>query len=50
MKDGEGINQKTYIHNPWTQTTTRGLAEGGEKVELGGGEKRENIVRTTVIA
>ena len=41
MKVGEGISQRTYIHNPWTQTTVWGLPEGRAKRE---------IVGTTIVA
>ena len=44
MKDGEGINQTTFMHNPWTQTTIWGLAWGGERVGLDGGEEREKTL------
>ena len=41
MKDDEVINQRTNMHNPWTQTTIWALALGWERVELGGGVERE---------
>ena len=41
MKDGEGFNQRTFMHNPWTQTTIWGVVWVGEGVELGGGRERE---------
>ena len=41
MEDGEGINQKTFMQNPWTWTTMWGLCWGGERVRLGGGKERE---------
>ena len=40
MKDGEGINQRIFMQDPWTQKTIWGLMEGGEREELGGGGKR----------
>ena len=46
MKDGEGINQREFMHNPWTWTTTW----GGERVGLGGGGEREKKTGTTVTA
>ena len=39
MKDGEGINQRTFIHDSWTQTIIWGLNETGEGVGLHGGGK-----------
>ena len=39
MKEGEGISQRTYMRDPWTQTVVWGLPEGlwwG----LGGGGRR----------
>ena len=36
---GEGINQRTFIHNQWTQTTMWGLASGGERMYLDEGGK-----------
>ena len=30
MKEGEGISQRTYMHDPWTRTTVWGLSEGAE--------------------
>ena len=41
IKDGGGLNQRTFMHNRWTQTTIRGLAWGGEKMGPGRGEERE---------
>ena len=41
MKDGRGINQRTQMHNLWTQTAMRGGAWGAEGVGLGGGGERE---------
>ena len=41
MKDGEGINQRTLMHDPWISTTIWGLMEGVGRVRLGGGGKRE---------
>ena len=42
MKDGGGINQRAFMHHPWSQTIIWGLAWGGEKVGLGrGGEKEK---------
>ena len=35
MKDGKEINQRTFMHNPWAQTTIWGLARGG------GGEREK---------
>ena len=40
MKEGKGIKQKTSVHDPWTQTMTWGLMEGGETIGLGGGGQR----------
>ena len=40
MKD-EGINQRTYMYNPWSRTTIWALAWGGERIGLGKGEERE---------
>ena len=28
LKECEGISQRTYMHDPWTWTTKRGLTEG----------------------
>ena len=28
MKEGEGISQRTYMRDPWTQTVVWGLPEG----------------------
>ena len=39
MKDGEGINQRTFMHYPWTWTTIRGLSWGRERAGLSGGGK-----------
>ena len=41
MKDGKGFNQRTFMHNPWMQTTIWGLAWGGERRGLGGDGERE---------
>ena len=40
MKDGEGINQRTFMHNTMTWTTRWGLDGAGERVGLGGNEER----------
>ena len=32
LKEGEGISQRTYMHDPWTWTTVWGLT-----MEVGGG-------------
>ena len=45
MKDGEGINQRTLMHNLWTQMTMWGRAWGGGRVglvEVGKGRKSWN--------
>ena len=34
-ENGEGISQRTYMHDPW------GLTEGGVGVGLSSGEQRE---------
>lgn len=34
MKDGEGINQRTFRHSPWTQTKMWVLTWSGERVTL----------------
>ena len=49
MKDGEGINQRTFVHNPWAWTIIWRLAWGGEKGGKSGWrwEKGEKV-RTTV--
>ena len=39
MKNGEEVNQRTFMNDPWTGTTIWWLTEGGEKVGLGGGGK-----------
>ena len=41
MKDGEGINQRTFMDNPWTLTTIWGLTKGGERTWGDGGGDRE---------
>lgn len=41
MKDIKEFNQRTFMHNLWTQTTIWGLAWGGEQVGRGGGRKTE---------
>ena len=42
MKDGERTDQRTFMHNPWTQTTTIWeLAVGGESVRLERSGERE---------
>ena len=41
MKDGEGINQGTFIYNTWTQKAIWVLAWGSKKVGLDGGGERE---------
>ena len=33
------INQRTFMHNPWTWTRIWGLAWGGVRAELSGGGK-----------
>ena len=40
MKDGEGINQRTFMHSLWTPTMICGLTEGGKRAGLSGGRKR----------
>ena len=49
MKDGEEVNQRTFMHNPWTWTTIQGLAwrAGGGACE---GGQREKKAGTTVVA
>lgn len=43
MKVGEGINQTTFIHKPWTQRTMWGLTRGWENLRLGeGGEGKKS--------
>ena len=37
MKKGEGISQRTYMHDPWTQTTVWGWPEGRCWVKARGG-------------
>ena len=39
-KEGEGISQRTYMHDPWTWTTVWRWPEGGGEWGLGGGGKR----------
>ena len=48
MRDGEGINQRTCGHDPWTRTTIRGLTEGGGGAGGRGGQGEK--AGTTVIA
>ena len=45
MRDGEGINQRTCMHNPWTRTITGALAWAGERLGLGGGEEKEKKLK-----
>ena len=45
MKDGERINQITFMRDPWTHTTICGLACVGRRrgsVEAGKGQKSGN--------
>ena len=49
MKDGEEINQRTFMHNPWIPTIMWGLAWVGESVGLEK-ERAERNVRTTIKA
>ena len=44
MKDGEGINQRTFMNNQWTWTTIQGMTQGGERVGPGKGENAETKV------
>ena len=44
MEDGEGSNQRIFMHDPRTWTTIWGFAEGGERVGLGAGGKGEEKV------
>lgn len=38
----KGLTKRTFVHNPWTQTTILEWAWGGERVALGGdGEGRK---------
>ena len=51
MKKGEGISQRTYMHDPWTQTTVWGWPEGSRgrgwvEVGRGGGMGTSVIVST----
>ena len=46
-RDGEGINQKTFVHDPWIQIIIWGLTDGGVEVGPGGSRKKE---KATVIA
>ena len=39
MKDGEGINQRIYMCDPWIWTIIWRLTEGGEWVKIGKKEK-----------
>lgn len=42
MKDGEGISQSIFMHDPWTQTMIWGLLGGGVRwglVEVGKGRE-----------
>ena len=41
MKDGKRISQRTFMHDPWTQTTVWRLTVGGERMGFGRGGKRE---------
>ena len=41
MKGGEGINEVTFMFNPWTQTMIWGLAWGGERMGLCGSGEME---------
>ena len=47
LKEGEGISQRTYMHDPWTWTTVGGLAV---RVGVGLSEgDRGGKIGTTVI-
>ena len=43
MKEGEGISQRTYMHDPWTWTTVWGLTVGLGGGLGGGGQSREKL-------
>lgn len=40
VKDGEGVSQRTYMHDPWTQTTAWGWPEGRGAAGAGCGRQR----------
>ena len=40
MKDGEGISQKTFMHDPWPRTMIEGLTGRREGMGLRGGGQR----------
>ena len=45
MRDGEGINQRTFVHNSWTQIAIwplAGLEGGWDWEEVGKGRKSGN--------
>ena len=46
MKNSEGINQRTFMLNPWTWTTMWGLVWGGVWVGLGEGEEGGKVGKT----
>ena len=48
MKEGEGISQRTYLYNPWTQTMAWYWPEGSGE-EAGWRWAREGEMRTPVI-
>ena len=39
MKEGGGISQRTYMHNPWTQTTKQ-YDNGQRERDSGPGKRR----------
>ena len=39
MKDDEGINQRTFMHSPWSWRTVWGLAWGAERGGVGEGRE-----------
>ena len=42
-KEGEGISQRTCMHDPWTWTMERGLTVGVGSGLGGGGQKRKKL-------
>ena len=43
LKEGEGISQRIYKHDPWTWTMVRGLTVG-----VGGGKIGTTVITETI--
>ena len=48
MKDGEGINQRTFMYNPWARTKNVGIGLGW-RARVGEGGKDRKVGTTVTV-